>query len=60
METTSSSRVGAQAPEATAPAPAAEPAQDPQNAPQQAQQPQQPQEGAAPVPAARRTVEGYL
>ncbi|MFE1413825.1 hypothetical protein ACIGFK_05435 [Streptomyces sp. NPDC085524] len=63
METTSSSRVGAQAPEAAAPAPApaAEPAQDPQNAPQQPQQaPPQPQEAAAPVPAARRTAEGYL
>lgn len=51
METTSSSRVGAQT--AEAPAPAAEPAQEPQDTPQ-------PPEGAAPVPAARRTAEGFL
>ncbi|MFD9358506.1 hypothetical protein [Streptomyces sp. NPDC060031] len=51
METTSSSRVRAQT--AEAPAAAAEP-------PQTAPATPQPQEAAAPVPAARRAVEGYL
>ncbi|MFD7030852.1 hypothetical protein ACFWAR_22725 [Streptomyces sp. NPDC059917] len=71
METTSSSRVGAQPAEAhTAPAPeaaaeaAAQAPQAPQ-APQAAQAPQAPQAEAAaapptPVPGARRAAEGYL
>ncbi|MFJ6756530.1 MULTISPECIES: hypothetical protein [unclassified Streptomyces] len=59
METTSSSRVGAQT--AEAPATAAAPAQDPQtDAVTGAQTDTQPQEAAAPVPAARRTAEGFL
>ncbi|MEW2137849.1 hypothetical protein AB0892_14810 [Streptomyces sp. NPDC005409] len=53
METTSSSRVGAQ----TAEAPADAPAPDPQTSPQT---PTQPQEAAAPVPSARRTAEKFL
>ncbi|MFD9412006.1 hypothetical protein ACFWBN_34030 [Streptomyces sp. NPDC059989] len=63
METTSSSRVGAQT--AEAPAPAAEgPAQDAQTTPTPtpaAQTPAdaQPQEGTGPVPATRRTAEGF-
>ncbi|MFD6467207.1 MULTISPECIES: hypothetical protein [Streptomyces] len=50
METTSSSRVGVQP--AEAPAPAAAPPQNPA--------PGVPQEAAVPVPAARRTAQGYL
>ncbi|OKI69411.1 hypothetical protein [Streptomyces sp. MJM1172] len=50
METTSSSRVGVQP--AEAPAPAAAPPQTPS--------PGVPQEAAVPVPAARRTAQGYL
>ncbi|MFE9841308.1 hypothetical protein [Streptomyces goshikiensis] len=50
METTSSSRVGVQP--AEAPAPAAAPPQTPA--------PGVPQEAAVPVPAARRTAQGYL
>ncbi|AYV29763.1 hypothetical protein EES41_23885 [Streptomyces sp. ADI95-16] len=50
METTSSSRVGVQP--AEAPAPAAAPPQTPV--------PGAPQEAAVPVPAARRTAQGYL
>ncbi|MFE5539975.1 hypothetical protein [Streptomyces sp. NPDC056492] len=72
METTSSSRVGVQPAEAPAPAaapaaPAAQPqpapagtaAASPQAEPAQ-QEPPQSEEAAAPVPAARRAVEGYL
>ncbi|WP_326588165.1 hypothetical protein [Streptomyces sp. NBC_01294] len=55
METTSSSRVGAQT--AEAPASADAPAQEPDTSPQSNTQPQ---EHTAPVPAARRTAEGFL
>ncbi len=55
METTSSSRVGAQT--AEAPASADAPAQEPDTSPQSDTQPQEP---TAPVPAARRTAEGFL
>ncbi|WP_314243706.1 hypothetical protein [Streptomyces sp. DSM 40907] len=55
METTSSSRVGAQT--AEAPAPADAPAQEPDTGPHSDTQPQ---EAPAPVPAARRTAEGFL
>ncbi|MFF4262819.1 hypothetical protein ACFY7Y_05220 [Streptomyces virginiae] len=55
METTSSSRVGAQT--AEAPAPGAAPAQEPDTGPDSHTEPQ---EAAAPVPAARRTAEGFL
>ncbi|MFD6971922.1 hypothetical protein [Streptomyces sp. NPDC059979] len=55
METTSSSRVGAQT--AEAPASADAPAQEPDTSPQSDTQPQ---EHTAPVPAARRTAEGFL
>ncbi|WP_327285266.1 MULTISPECIES: hypothetical protein [unclassified Streptomyces] len=58
METTSSSRVGVQPAEAPAAAPAT-PAASAEAAPAQPA-PAQPQEAAAPVPAARRTVDGYL
>ncbi|MFG2878471.1 hypothetical protein ACGFYU_26300 [Streptomyces sp. NPDC048337] len=61
METTSSSRVGAQT--AEAPAPAAEgPEQDAQTTPPRtsASEPAQPQEAGAPVPAGRRTAQGFL
>ncbi|MGW7332502.1 hypothetical protein ACWGIU_28690 [Streptomyces sp. NPDC054840] len=54
METTSSSRVGAQTAEAAA---AAAPAQEPDTGPDSDTQPQ---EAPAPVPAARRTAEGFL
>lgn len=55
METTSSSRVGAQT--AEAPAPAGAPGQEPDTGPHSHTQQQ---EAAAPVPAARRTAEGFL
>ncbi|GGR76447.1 hypothetical protein [Streptomyces nojiriensis] len=55
METTSSSRVGAQT--AEAPAPAGAPAQEPDTGPHSDTEPQ---EAPAPVPAARRTAEGFL